>query len=226
VFYKHNKDNFFKDRHYIAREFDLTITSETELLFVEFGCGVGNALIPLVEEFPTMTGVGVDCSKVAIELMTNRIREMSLSTRCTGKVVDLTSPGDSLNDIEGKADFVSLIFALSACSPHTFTIVRDAALKVLKPGGTLLIRDYAKYDLAQIRLAEKQSKLGEDFYVRGDNTRAKFFTEPELRDLFDPVAECLNLTTHARIFRNRKTCVEMQRLWVQGKWRKPQLDVT
>ena len=226
VFYKHNKDNFFKDRHYLVREFDLSITSDRSWVMIEFGCGVGNALLPLVNEFPTITGLGVDCSRVAIDLMNKRIMDTGLSHRCSGRVVDLTCPGDALDDISGTADFVSLIFSMSACSPENFTTVRDAALKALKPGGVLLFRDYAKFDLAQIRLAEKQSRLGEDFYVRGDNTRAKFFTEDELHSLFDPVAECMHLRTHARVFTNRKTCVEMKRLWVQGMWRKPSLVIS
>jgi len=226
VFYKHNKDNFFKDRHYLVREFELSITPGRAWFFVEFGCGVGNALIPLVQEFPTLIGLGVDCSKVAIDFMVKRLADESIADRCSGRVVDLTCPETSLDDIDGTADFVSLIFALSACSPEKFRIVRDAALKALKPGGLLLFRDYAKFDLAQIRLAEKQSRLGEDFYVRGDNTRAKFFTETELSDLFSPVAECVHLKTHARVFTNRKTAVEMRRLWLQGIWRKPSLDVS
>jgi len=221
IFYKHNKDNFFKDRHYLVREFGLEIGSEQKSTFIEYGCGVGNALIPLVKVFPTLTGVGVDCSKTAIGLMTGRILNEGLDERCTGRVVDLTCPGSSLDDINGSADYVSLIFALSACSPEKFETVRDAALATLKPGGLLLFRDYAKYDLAQIRLAVKQTRLSEDFYVRGDNTRAKFFTEEELKKLFEQSFECMHIRTHARVFTNRKTAIEMKRLWVQGMWRKP-----
>lgn len=56
IFYKNNKNNFFKDRHYIDREF-IEIskikedTSDRKYILTELGCGVGNTLLPLVETY-------------------------------------------------------------------------------------------------------------------------------------------------------------------------------
>jgi len=53
-FYKNNTTNFYKDRHYLTREFselsDALTHLKTEFItLLDLGCGVGNAFWPLVE---------------------------------------------------------------------------------------------------------------------------------------------------------------------------------
>lgn len=43
-------------------------------------------------------------------------------------------------------------------------------LRLLQPGGYVLVRDYAAGDLAQERLREKEQKISDNFFVRGDGT--------------------------------------------------------
>src|SRR5690606_11286332 len=47
LFYKRNNTNFFKDRHWVTREFPETLQVRSLL---EIGCGVGNFILPLFEE--------------------------------------------------------------------------------------------------------------------------------------------------------------------------------
>jgi tRNAThr (cytosine32-N3)-methyltransferase len=228
-FYKHNQSNFFKDRHYIPEEFALNeLASDSSRAFhvVDMGCGVGNALLPMLEHFPNMTARGFDCSSTAVRLLNERLAEEGLSARCSADVGDLMVHDFSAYEAYyNTADFILLLFVQSAISPQHYEYMQELASRILKPGGVLLFRDYGKYDMAQLRFEKAGSKrqgnkLGEDFYVRGDGTRAKFFTESELRDIWerDNKFAAGQIVTHSKLFVNRKTGVEMRRLWIQGKW--------
>ncbi|KAF4671478.1 hypothetical protein FOL47_001530 [Perkinsus chesapeaki] len=240
LFYKRNKANFFKDRHYLVTEFgevarsDAFIDSEDAGHLVEIGCGVGNAIVPLAEACPKLTVLATDCSSVAIDLLDERLRseDPKVAERVSTRVVDATSSSFPPEDMEGTANFVLLLFCMSAISEAHYGRVIEGCKRILKPGGIVLFRDYGKYDLAQLRFSKDKGRAAtasrlpgeEDFYVRQDGTRAKFFTEESLADMWESSGgfERVELITHRRCVINRKQGKEMKRVWIQAKWKKPE----
>ena len=81
LFYKRNSTHFFKDRHWITREFPELLQTISELghkgsssqakrlVLLEAGCGVGNTVFPLLEENSNLFIYACDFSPRAIEFV-------------------------------------------------------------------------------------------------------------------------------------------------------------
>ncbi|POM83356.1 Methyltransferase domain protein [Cryptosporidium meleagridis] len=252
-FYKRNNINFFLDRHWIDKEFKELISNSTNVsddlnpkILIEFGCGVGNSLIPLLQISKDLHCIGFDCSSRAISLFEERWNKILAnfesnkkdSKMCPFKCLkDSDKPCNRFrgfvfdivhSDIpayicpESFADFGLLIFVLSAIHPKHHQDVVTRCSKSLKSGATLLFRDYGRYDMAQLRFAKSsKSKITDNFYVRYDGTFAYYFTIEEVEDLF--VNAGFKVISNHYCLRevvNRKTKVTMQRVWIQAKFTK------
>ena len=152
LFYKRNSTHFFKDRHWITREFPelLQVVSRIDAgkpVLLEVGCGVGNTVYPLLEENQNMFIYACDFSPRAVEFVKvgfgnifvpfvskEIISSFSLyhkangeytETRCLAFSCDITA--DSLTDTVGhdSVDFVTMIFVLSSIAPEKM----DSVLK-------------------------------------------------------------------------------------------------
>ena len=74
LFYKRNSTHFFKDRHWITREFPallraLSDVDQTRPILLEVGCGVGNTVFPLLEENPALFVHACDFSPRAVDFV-------------------------------------------------------------------------------------------------------------------------------------------------------------
>jgi methyltransferase-like protein 6 len=211
LFYKHNTTHFYKDRHYLTREFPELLHAT---VIREAGCGVGNAVFPLLVDCPGARIQACDFSPRAIELM--RSSDKYDRSRIESVVWDISAAPVEF----GPCDAVMLMFVLSAISPEKQADAVRNATANLEIGGLVCVRDYALYDMAQLRLAEKKRcKLGENFYLKTDGTRVYYFSQESLRGLFSNFEEEQN-ELHYRLIENRKEAKTMHRVWIQAKYRR------
>jgi methyltransferase-like protein 6 len=96
----------------------------------------------------------------------------------------------------------------------------------MKHGGVLVIRDYGRYDEAQLKLGVSRAKrLSDNFYVKSDGTRCYYFSLEDMEQLFVDHAglRILELKYICRVYENRAKDEKRRRIWVQGRFQKPTL---
>jgi 2-polyprenyl-3-methyl-5-hydroxy-6-metoxy-1,4-benzoquinol methylase len=218
-FYKFNKTNFFKDRHYILEEFlELKNDKRDKITLLDMGCGVGNSFYPLLVRLPNLYINAFDFSKRAINM--SKTHPMYEKEKYRINVYDLDLVKD---DIPNKNnDYGILMFVLSAIKPEEHEKVVEKISKVINKGGILYFRDYARYDMAQLRFAQrKKNKVGDNLYMRKDKTLSYFFDKTEIENLFIKYGfSIVNSNLICRLIENRKEHKKMHRLWLQIKFKK------
>lgn len=241
-FYNIHQNRFFKDRHWLFTEFpelapnqgkhhapEKVGTQECELpqhdgprRIFEIGSGVGNTVFPILKynDDPNLMVYASDFSSNAISIL-KESPEFD-PVRCTAFVLDATATDWNEVPFEaGSLDIIVMIFVLSAIEPTKMQHVVNQCFKYLRPGGLVLLRDYGRYDLAQLRF-KKGKCLKENFYVRGDGTRCYYFTSEELREMFTTAGfEERQNVVDRRLQVNRGKMLKMYRVWMQTKYQKP-----
>jgi len=223
-FYRSHNNKFFMDRKWLLREFPemfnrLTNTKD-QVKALDVGCGVGNTTFPLLEASSNLFMYACDFSSTAVEIMHRN--ELYSSDRCNAFVWDITQPNDQIE--ANSLDFILCIYVLSALPPEKQVIAISNLVKLLKPGGMLLVKDYGRYDLAQLRF-KRNRFIKENFYCRGDGTLVYFFTTEEFDQLFTEagLAKVQN-EMDKRLIVNRAKQVKMYRRWIQCRYVKDVLS--
>ncbi|NXF37539.1 METL2 protein, partial [Nyctibius bracteatus] len=198
--------------------------SDATYRILEVGCGAGNSVFPILKVLCKTPGTFLYCcdfASGAVELV--KSHSSYNSAWCSAFVHDVCDDALPYPFPDEILDVILLVFVLSTIHPDRMQGVVNRLAKLLKPGGTLLFRDYGRYDTAQLRF-KKGHCLSENFYVRGDGTRVYFFSKDEVWNMFNlaGLTEVQNLVDR-RLQVNRKKKVKMQRVWIQSKFQKPLL---
>lgn len=231
LFYKRNETRFFKDRNWIVQEFgellaDDTIREESAdipavKILLEVGCGVGNFVYPLIRD-----NIGRNFFIYACDFSARAVELVKENPRYDESVIrafqcDITSDSIFGTVVENSVDVISMIFVLSAIHPDKFEIVFRTLFRLLRPGGVLLFRDYGINDTAQIRF-KPGNKIADNFYVRQDGTRSYYFSVGQIAEMTTAIGYHIlaNDYVHRKTI-NIKENVDKDRIFVQGKFRKP-----
>lgn len=229
LFYKRNATRFFKDRHWIDREFEGYFTgngSGKRLVVLEAGCGVGNLVFPALERHRHLFIYCCDISNEAIKLV--RQNPAYNESNCFAFVCNLVNEPLAPLGVSMPVDIATSVFVLSALPSESHRSALANIVSVLDVGGVLLFRDYAKDDLAEQRFQQNDqpAQLEPNLYVRQDSTLSYFFTVEGLRQIVADLKEIgytlqeVALHVVETTIENRKDNKVMHRRFIQGVWKK------
>ncbi|KAJ3597503.1 hypothetical protein NHX12_001026 [Muraenolepis orangiensis] len=196
-----------------------TLFESQRLVLLEAGCGVGNCLFPLLEEDRNIFIYACDFSPRAVDFVKNHA--LYRPERCKAFRCDLTQDDLRHHVPQASVDVVTLIFVLSAIHPDKMARALENIFRVLKPGGSVLFRDYGLNDHAMHRF-KAANRLAENFYVRQDGTRSYFFSKERLAELFE--GQGFRSMANDYVFRetvNKKEGLCVPRVFLQSKFAKP-----
>lgn len=228
-FYEAHGDKFFKDRCWLFSEFpellDCLNVNHTASKILEIGCGVGNAVAYMLKanENTNLHLYCCDISEKAIETLKKRDIYLNSSNNITCFQADIcTNFNDKLcaNIEVNSLDIITVIFTLSALKPELIQNTVCNLSKLLKIGGLILFRDYAQYDLTQLRF-KGRAYLKDNYYIRSDGTTSFFFTKQFVDNIFTEAGLTrIELKEDNRMLVNRSKSIKMCRRWLQAKYRR------
>jgi methyltransferase-like protein 6 len=164
LFYRRNKNKFFKDRYWTFREFDELNADHADVndqmrikTLLEIGCGVGNFVYPLIKQNKEIFAYVCDFSSDAVQLL--KQNPDFDTSRMLGFVCDATKPRSLADALPTgvKVDVVTLIFVLSAIHPDKMRLVVRNIADVVRPGGIVMIRGMVEVSKNKI---SRHIKLG------------------------------------------------------------------
>uniref|UniRef100_A0A2K5RIA7 tRNA N(3)-cytidine methyltransferase n=1 Tax=Cebus imitator TaxID=2715852 RepID=A0A2K5RIA7_CEBIM len=246
-FYKIHENGFFKDRHWLFTEFPELAPSQNQNHSKDWF--LENKRSEISECTNSEDGPGLimeeqrKCSSKSLE---HKTQVPPVEENVTQKISDLEIcadefPGSSATYrilevgcgvgntvfpiLQTNNDAGLFVYCCDFSSTAIELVQMQKAInrlsKLLKPGGMMLLRDYGRYDMAQLRFKKGQCLSG-NFYVRGDGTRVYFFTQEELDVLFTTAGlEKVQNLVDRRLQVNRGKQLTMYRVWIQCKYRKP-----
>lgn len=106
IFYKKHQDKFFKDRHYLDKEWGSYFSGSGKKVIFEIGCGAGNTIYPLIATYSNVFVHACDFSPRAVDLVKGH-KEFSESL-VNAFVCDLTMDDPSKQIPPSSVDIVTM----------------------------------------------------------------------------------------------------------------------
>ena len=222
----HSAGRFFKEKRYLTLEFPCLLDEGDDtsgLRIGEIGCGCGSALIPVLRANERATAVACDVSKTATRVFREMCQKAGIENDRVELHVHAAGKSNCSPFQDNSCDIMMIIFTLSAMSPSEMTCVLSEAKRALKsPGGLLLVRDYGKYDMAQLRFPGSQLiDPGNMVYERADGTLSSFFSREQLESLVADIGlECKECKYVCTNITNKKDGKNMRRVFIHGIFEK------
>ncbi|KAJ8612870.1 hypothetical protein CTAYLR_002054 [Chrysophaeum taylorii] len=207
AFYRRHGTTAYRDRRYVDVVFADALAQAADGTLVELGCGVGNGVAAVAAR----RLVCLDFSPRAVTMVRERLKD------CVARVCDVVA--DPLGEPDASVACVSCLFVLSALNPDCLPDVVRKITNVLRPGGYVIVRDYGRYDAAQLRFA-KGRRLADHWYVKSDGTRCYYFATGDLDALFECTTFEGRATYECQAHKNRATRELRRRVFVQAAYRK------
>lgn len=226
-FYKRNEARFFRDRHWTDDETTdgfpcLGQIHTPPVTILEAGCGAGNCAFPLLSN-PSLTIRAFDFAPSAVSVARARANDLPTESKerfhaFEWDLCDASSlPTDADLPTQG-VDYIILVFVLSAIPPSKQVEGIRNLVRLLRPGGRLLFRDYATEDLAMSRF-KSRNRIDDKHFVRQDGTLAVFFDETDITTIMTQVGLVQKgLRRVRRVVHNRKEKLEMHRVFLHGEF--------
>ncbi|PIN22302.1 tRNA(Thr) (cytosine(32)-N(3))-methyltransferase [Handroanthus impetiginosus] len=136
-FYKRHHNKFFKDRHYLEKDWgkyfsdtDGCASSTNGKVLLEIGCGAGNTVFPLIAAYPKLFVHACDFSTESLTLVKSHANFNENWIHVF--ICDVANEELCGKILPSSVDVVTLIFMLSAVSPNKMPFVLQNLKKVLK----------------------------------------------------------------------------------------------
>jgi methyltransferase-like protein 6 len=239
AFYNRNGARFYKDKSWLLDEKSdgfPCLASAERITVVEAGCGAANAALPILRANPALKLFLFDFAPSAVNLVRSNPEYSAVfnpSGRCTAFLWDFARHDlDSVPEMErcglkdgaNLVDHVLCLFVLSAVPPELHVAALTRMHSLLRPGGTVIFRDYCVTDLAAERF-KLSSRIDDNYFVRQDGTLSYFFDEKVLNAAMTSAGfRRVYARRIERTIVNRKEGKVMPRVWLQAVYDVPYLD--
>ncbi|KAG9140991.1 hypothetical protein Leryth_012581 [Lithospermum erythrorhizon] len=240
-FYKLHQNKFFKDRHYLVKDWGRYFSNDEDVddrkVVLEVGCGPGNTIYPLLDAFPNMYVHACDFSPQAISLVKGHPNFNA--SQMNVFVCDVATDDLSISISPSSVDVITLVSTrsqdlkkkLSSKFCHLSAIILNGAhlksylvnqiftLSAFSPNKMSLVLQNLRKVL-KVKLQKKNQLISENFFFRGDGTCSFFFSEDFLSTLFSAGGfDIMDVSTYYREIENRSKNITMQRYWIRGIFR-------